>query len=95
LRKNVCALVVDEVHLLDAELADFLFTEILALAARTSARAAWPPAWSTFAARATMPAARTVATTAFAAWRSTVRLCLFLFLCHNFLPFSLNSEFRG
>src|SRR5579859_3584561 len=35
LRQNVRALVVDEVHLLDTKLADFLFTEILALAAGT------------------------------------------------------------
>src|SRR5579885_898914 len=37
LRKNIGALVVDEVHLLDAELADFFLAEILALAARTRA----------------------------------------------------------
>jgi hypothetical protein len=95
LRKNVGAFVVDEVHLLDAELADFLFAEILAFAARTPARTARTTAWAAFAARTTMPAAGTVATTAFAAWRSTVRLCLFLFLCHTILPFSLNSEIRG
>src|SRR5260370_13174239 len=40
LRKNVGALVVDEVHLLDAELADFLLAEILALAAARTARTA-------------------------------------------------------
>src|SRR5579863_8142918 len=67
LRKNVRALVVDEVHLLDAKLADFLFAEILALAARTPA---WParttasrPAFTT---RSTVPAAWTVSATAFA-----------------------------
>jgi hypothetical protein len=38
LRKNVGAFVVDEVHLLDAKLADFLFAEILALAATRAAR---------------------------------------------------------
>ena len=38
LGKNVGTLVVDEVHFLDAELADFLFAEILTLAA---ARATW------------------------------------------------------
>jgi hypothetical protein len=96
LRKNVRALVVDEVHLLDAELTDFLFAEILALAARTAAGTArTTSARAAFAARTTMPAAGTVATTAFAAWRSTVRLCLFLFLCHTILPFSVNSEIRG
>jgi hypothetical protein len=40
LRKNVGALVVDEVHLLDTELADFFLAEILALAAARAARAA-------------------------------------------------------
>jgi len=33
-----------------------------------------------------------VTTTAFAARRSTVRLCLFLFLCHTSLPFLLRTE---
>jgi hypothetical protein len=50
LRENVGALVVDEVHLLDAKLADFLLAKILALAAarppRTSRAAT---AWATFA----------------------------------------------
>jgi hypothetical protein len=36
LRQNVRALVVDEIDFLDAKLADFLFAEILALAAGTS-----------------------------------------------------------
>ena len=92
LGKNVGALVVDEVHLLDAKLADFLFAEILALAARTAARPA--AAWAAFATRTTMPAAGSMAATAFAARRSTVRLCLFRFLWHTILPFSRNSEFR-
>src|SRR5580704_6567215 len=86
LRKNVGAFVVDEVHLLDTKLADFLFAEILPLAARTAARTS--PSWSTFATRTTMPAAGSaMAATAFAARRSTVRLCLFRILCHCFLPF--------
>ena len=42
LRQNVRALVVDEVHLLDAELADFLFAKILALAAGTPSGTARP-----------------------------------------------------
>src|SRR5689334_24317116 len=49
LRQNVRALVVDEVHLLDAKLADFLFAEILALAAGTpsgASRAAFAPSAS-------------------------------------------------
>src|SRR4029077_17752949 len=40
LRQDVRALVVDEVHLLDTELAHFLLPEILALAA-------WPPSRTT------------------------------------------------
>jgi hypothetical protein len=96
LRKNVRAFVVDEVHLLDAELADFLLAEILALAAGTPAGTAWTTATrATFAARTTMPSAWAMTATAFAAARrSTVRLCLFRILGHNFLPFSLNSEIR-
>src|SRR6267142_5657727 len=38
LRQDVRALIVDEVHLLDAELANLLLAEILPLAARPSAR---------------------------------------------------------
>ena len=96
LRKNICALVVDEVHLLDTELADLLLAEILALAARTSARTARTTTTrSAFATRTSMPAAGSaMAATAFAARRSTVRLCLFRFVCHTILPFSLNSEIR-
>src|ERR1700728_3543843 len=60
LRKDVGAFVVDEVHLLDAELADFLFPEVLALAA---ARAAWAAAGTSRAAFAT----RTAVTSAGAA----------------------------
>jgi hypothetical protein len=73
LRQDVGALVVDEIHFFDAKLADFLFAEILALAA---ARAAWAAAgtsgaaftaWSAVsAARTAVSAARTVSTTA--AW---------------------------
>jgi hypothetical protein len=96
LRKNVGALVVDEIHLFDAKLADFLLAEILALAARPAAGPArTTTTWSAFAARATMPAAgSTMATTAFATRRSTVRLCLFRFVCHTVLPFSLETKKR-
>jgi hypothetical protein len=91
LRQDVGALVVDEVHFLDAELADFLFAEILALAA---ARSAWPAgtsaAWSAFAAwsavsatGATMTAAWTVSAASWTAGSGG----LFLFFCHNCLPF--------
>ena len=97
LREDVRALVVDEVHLLDAELADFLLTEILPFAARPAAGTArTTAAWSTFAPRTAMPTSgpAMAARATFAARRSTVRLCLFRFLCHTILPFSLNSKFR-
>ncbi len=61
LREDVGALVVDEVHLFDAKLADFLFAEILALAA---ARSAWTTGT---AARAAFTARPTVAASAVAA----------------------------
>src|SRR5579859_6435055 len=90
LREDVRALIVDEVHLLDAELADFLLAEILPLAARASAwTARTTAARSAFAARTTMAAAT------FAARGSTVRLCLFRFFCHTILPFSLRTEKRN
>jgi hypothetical protein len=65
LRKNVRALIVDEVHLLDAELAHFLLAEILPLAA---ARSAWTSGttWTAFSAAATS-ATRATFTTASAA----------------------------
>ena len=62
LRQDVGTLVVDEVHLLDTKLADFLFAEILALAA---ARTAGTTARTAFATRATgtpVSAAGTVST---------------------------------
>ncbi len=74
LRQDVRALVVDEVHLLDAELAHLLFAEILALAAWPSAGSARTTAtWSTFAPRATMPAARSAVTTTTFTPRSSAR----------------------
>src|SRR5580704_12934935 len=91
LREDVRAFIVDKVHLLDAELADLFLAEVLALAARTAAGTArTTAARSAFAARTTMPASgpTMAARTAFAARRSTVRLCLFRFLCHTILPFS-------
>src|SRR5580765_6387770 len=96
LRENVRALIVDEVHLLDTELADFFLAEILALAARPSAGTArTTAARSAFAARTTMAASGTaMAASAFAARGPTVRLCLFRFLCHTILPFSLRTEKR-
>ena len=66
LRQDVRALVVDKVHLLDAELANFLLAEILALAAWPSTGTAWSPGTTAtrpaFAPRATVPAAWPVAT---------------------------------
>src|SRR5260370_27917362 len=80
LRKNVRALVVDEVHLLDAELANLFLAEILALAA-------WPASGttrtaasrSTLTPRTTVPASRT-AVAAFTPCRSARRSSLFLFI---------------
>jgi hypothetical protein len=93
LRKNVRAFVVDEVHLLDAKLADFLLAEILAFATRPAAGSArTTTAWAAFATRTTVPApGSAMAATAFATRRSTVRLCLFRFVCHTVLPFSLKT----
>jgi hypothetical protein len=91
LGEDVGALVVDEVHLLDAELADFLFAEILALAAGTSAGTARSTG-AAFATRAAMTAARAVSaavTTGAIATRcaaGSLRL-LSWFICHNCLPF--------
>jgi len=64
LRQDVGTLVVDEVHLLDTKLADFLFAEILALAA---ARATWTAARST----RTAFAASTTASSAWAAFATS------------------------
>src|ERR1700674_5449388 len=92
LRQDVRTLVVDEVHLLDAELAHLLLPEILALAPwPASGTARTTAAWPTFAPRATVPAARTAVTTTMAAFTprsSAGRWCLFLFLCHTFHPFT-------
>src|ERR1700687_5765569 len=71
LRKDIRAFVVDEVHLLDAELAHLLLAEILALAARPPARAAGTTSTRpAFAARTTVPP---MATTAFTPRSSTWR----------------------
>jgi len=66
LREDVGALVVDEVHLLDAKLADFLFAEILALAAARPAWSAAGTSWAAFAARSAVAAAGASVTTAWA-----------------------------
>src|ERR1700694_4227549 len=100
LRQDVRALVVDEVHLLDAELAHLLLPEILALApgpspgtARTTA------AWSAFAPRTAVSSAGSVSTmttgAAFTPRRSAGRWCLFLLLCHTFHPFTHRPGLAG
>src|SRR5262249_17725672 len=94
----VRALVVDQVHLFHAELANFLFAEVLAFAAAWSSGTA---AWTTFAARTafastfTPRAAMTAVPaftlrSAFCAWRCGRSCCLFLllFLCHLVHPFN-------
>ncbi len=98
LRQDVRTLVVDEVHLLDAELANLLFPEILALAprpasgtARAAAGAAFAP-WTTVAASWS---AVTAAMSAFAPRSSPGRWCLFLFLCHTFHPFTHRPDRIG
>jgi hypothetical protein len=98
LGEDVGALVVDEVHFLDAELADFLLAEILALAARASARAAWTATGAAFSARSAVTAtgavSAAVSTGAFAARCAAGAGCLrllLLFVCHNCLPFPLAS----
>jgi hypothetical protein len=84
LREDVGALVVDEVHLLDAELANFFLAEILALASRAPARtAAGTSRSATFPTRTAVPTAgtavaasgSTVPTAAFAARRSAGGCC--------------------
>src|SRR5713226_6578042 len=101
LRQDVRALVVDEVHLLDAELAHLFLAKILALASWPASGAARTPATrSAFASRTTVPAARTAVTTmtagaAFTPRSSSGRWCLFLFLCHNFHPFNRRPDRIG
>src|SRR5208337_213663 len=74
LRKYVRALVVDEVHLLDTELADFLLAEILTLAAaRTSGSSTWPArsslaSFTASATRTTFAASASSAMSAFASF---------------------------
>jgi len=94
LGKDVGAFVVDQVHLLDTELADFLFAEELPLAAArsagTTARAARsatftaPTAaasWAAFAAATAATVSSTRAGPAFAARRRSRRRCLLSCRC--------------
>src|SRR6266704_2928083 len=88
LRKDVRAFVVDEVHLLDAELAHLLLTKILALApGPASGTARTASTWPAFAPRTTVPA--------FTPRSSAGRWCLFLFLCHTFHPFTHGPDLIG
>jgi hypothetical protein len=87
LRQDVRALVVDEIHLLDTKLANFLLPEILALSARSPAGTAWPPgscaARCAFAPRTSVSTARPAVTamaTNFAPGNAARCWCLFLFL---------------
>ncbi len=98
LRQDVGALVVDEVHLLDAELAHLLLTKILALAPWPASGTARTATWSAFTPRTTVPAARSVAamtTAAFTPRSSAGRWCLLLFLCHTFHPFTHRPGLAG
>ena len=81
LRQNIRALVVDKVHLLNAELADLLLAKVLSLAAARSSGTSWTATW------AAMSTAWTMST--FTSRRTARALCLLLFLCHNFLPFGI------
>src|SRR6266403_2231187 len=88
LRQNVRALVVDEIHLLDAELANLLLAELLPLPARPSAwTARASAARPAFAPRSAMSAAVPAVAT-FTPRSSSRRRCLFLFFCHTFHPFT-------
>src|SRR5882724_4324568 len=89
LRQDVRTLVVDEIHLLHAELANLLLAEILPLPARPSARttrSAWASAARpAFTPRSAMSAAVPAVAT-FTPRSSSRRRCLFLFFCHTFHP---------
>jgi len=64
LRQDVCAFVVDEVHLLDTELANLLLAKILALASSRSSGTSRTAAGSAFASRPPVPSARPAMSTA-------------------------------
>jgi hypothetical protein len=87
LRQDVRPLVINEVHLLDAELANFLLPEVLALSTRPPAGAAWPAgasaARSAFASRTAVSTTRPTVTAMAAALTprcSARRCCLFRIL---------------
>ena len=68
LGKNVSAFVVDEIHLLDTKLANFLLAKKLALAAARSAGAASWPARAAFAASAATATGTTFTAATAATW---------------------------
>jgi hypothetical protein len=76
LSQDVRALVVDEIHLLDAELANFLLAEILTLAAARTAGSATRTARASFTPSA--GTALATATSASAAWRTPAASALAL-----------------
>jgi hypothetical protein len=97
LREDVGAFVVDEIHFLDAELADFFLAEVLALAAGPSTGTARSTGAAAFATRTAVTAAGAVSaavtTGAFAARCACGGLrLLLLFICHNCLPFPFDSD---
>jgi hypothetical protein len=106
LGKNVGSLVVDEIHLFDTELTDFLFAKKLAFAAARSSRTTRTTTGAAFTTSAATRAALATWAAAVAAFVARCLLrcrglrsrglrfrrrwwCLILFVCHNFLPFSL------
>jgi hypothetical protein len=96
LREDVGALVVDEIHFLDAEFADFFLAEVLALAAGPSAGTARSTG-AAFAARTAVTATGAVSA-AVTAGTLTARCAagglrlLLLLICHNCLPFPFDSD---
>ena len=97
LREDVGAFIVDEIHFLDAELADFFLAEVLALAAGPSTGTARSTGAAAFATRTAVTTAGAVSaavtTGAFAARCACGGLrLLLLFICHNCLPFPFDSD---
>jgi hypothetical protein len=84
LRKDIGALVVDEVHLFDAELANFFLAEVLALA---SARATRTTGATLATSAGTTTSAWAAMSAAFTTRRAARSWSLSLFVCHNFSPF--------
>ena len=94
LREDIGTLVVDKVHLLDAELADLFLAEVLALTARASARTARPTWAAAFSTRTAVTATGAMSPTVTARATFTTRCAagglrlLLLVFCHNCLPFT-------